>query len=128
MQNSFNLGKGYKAESSGFYTSPTIWQGTFRSIAMYSVDGGLQKNILKGKGMLKASFTDMFRLMEWKGNSNFSGQYNEASGRWESRQLRLNFTYRFGNTKVKAARQRKTSTEDENKRTQQGGGMVVGGN
>ncbi len=128
MQNSFNLGKGFKAELSGFYSSPTIWQGTFRSIAMYSVDGGLQKNILKGKGMLKASVTDMFRLMKWKGNSNFSGQFNEASGRWESRQLRLNFTYRFGNTQVKAARQRKTSIEEENKRTQQSGGMGAGGN
>jgi iron complex outermembrane recepter protein len=126
MQNSFNLGTGFKAELSGFYSSPTIWQGTFKSIAMYSIDGGLQKNILKGKGMLKASVSDMFRLMKWKGNTNFSGQFNEASGRWESRQFKLNFTYRFGNAMVKAARQRKTSIEDENKRTQQSGGM--GGN
>ncbi len=123
MQNSFNLGKGYKAELSGFYNSPTIWQGTFKSIAMYSIDGGLQKTIFKGKGMLKASVTDMFRLMKFKGYTNFTGQYTEASGRWESRQLRLNFTYRFGNAQVKAARQRKTSIEDENKRTQQSGGI-----
>jgi hypothetical protein len=126
MQNSFNLGKGFKAELSGFYSSPTIWQGTFKSIAMYSIDGGLQKNILKGKGMLKASVSDMFRLMKWKGNTGFSGQFNEASGRWESRQFKLNFTYRFGNAQVKAARQRKTSIEDENKRTQQSGGMGGG--
>jgi hypothetical protein len=126
MQNSFNLGKGFKAELSGFYNSPTIWQGTFKSIAMYSIDGGLQKNILKGKGMLKASVSDIFRLMKWKGNTNFSGQFNEASGRWESRQFKLNFTYRFGNAQVKAARQRKTSIEDENKRTQQSGGMGGG--
>ena len=126
MQNSFNLGKGFKAELSGFYTSPTIWQGTFKSIAMYSIDGGLQKNILKGKGMLKASVSDMFRLMKWKGNTGFSGQFNEASGRWESRQFKLNFTYRFGNAQVKAARQRKTSIEEENKRTQQSGGMGGG--
>ncbi|HQW83803.1 MAG TPA: TonB-dependent receptor [Ferruginibacter sp.] len=127
MQNSFNLGKGFKAELSGFYASPTIWQGTFKSIAMYSIDGGLQKNILKGKGMLKASVSDMFRLMKWKGSSNFTGQYSLASGRWESRQLKLNFTYRFGNSQVKAARQRKTSIEDENKRTQSSGGGIGGG-
>lgn len=123
MQNSFNLGKGYKAELSGFYSSPTIWQGTFKSIAMYSIDGGLQKTIFKGKGMLKASVTDIFRLMKFKGYTNFTGQFTEASGRWESRQLRLNFTYRFGNAQVKAARQRKTSIEEENKRTQQSGGI-----
>ena len=94
---------------------------------MYSIDGGLQKNILKGKGMLKASVSDMFRLMKWKGSSNFTGQYSLASGRWESRQLKLNFTYRFGNSQVKAARQRKTSIEDENKRTQSSGGGIGGG-
>lgn len=126
MQNSFNLGKGYKAELSGFYNSPTIWQGTFKSIAMYSIDGGLQKTIFKGKGMLKASVSDIFRLMKFKGNTNFTGQFTEASGRWESRQFRLNFTYRFGNAQVKAARQRKTSIEDEKNRTQQSGG--IGGN
>lgn len=129
MQNSFDLGKGFKAELSGFYTSPTIWQGTFESIAMYSIDGGLQKSILKGKGMLKASVSDMFRLMKWSGNSNFSGQFTQASGRWESRQFRLNFSYRFGSNQIKAARQRKTSIEDENKRTQSSGdGMGGGGN
>jgi iron complex outermembrane recepter protein len=123
MQNSFNLGKGFKAELSGFYNSPTIWQGTFKSIAMYSIDGGLQKTVFKGKGMFKASVTDMFRLMKFKGYTNFSGQYTEASGRWESRQFRINFNYRFGNAQVKAARQRKNAIEDENKRTQQGGGI-----
>ena len=95
---------------------------------MYSVDGGVQKNILKGKGMLKASVTDIFRIMKWKGSTNFSGQFSEASGRWESRQLRLNFNYRFGNSQVKAARQRKTSIEEENKRTQSGTGGMGGGN
>ena len=128
MQNSFNLGKGFKAELSGFYNSPTIWQGTFKSIAMYSIDGGLQKTILKGKGMLKASVTDIFHLMKFKGYSNFTGQYVQASGRWESRQFRINFNYRFGNSQVKAARQRKTSIEEENKRTQSGGGIGGGGN
>ncbi len=127
MQHSFNLGKGYKAELSGFYSSPTIWQGTFKSIAMYSIDGGLQKTVLKGKGMLKASVSDMFRLMKWKGNANFTGQFTEASGRWESRQFKINFSYRFGSTQIKAARQRKTSIEDENKRTQSSGGGMGGG-
>ena len=79
--------------------------------------------------MLKAAVSDIFHLMKWKGNSNFTGQFNEASGRWESRQFKLNFNYRFGNTQVKAARQRKASIEEENKRTQESsGGMGGGGN
>jgi hypothetical protein len=68
----------------------------------------------------------MFRLMKFRGNMNFTGQFTEASGRWESRQFKLNFSYRFGNAQVKAARQRKTSIEEENKRTQQSSGGMGG--
>ena len=123
MQNSFRLGKGYTAELSGFYNSPSIWQGIFKSIAMYSVDAGLQKTILKGKGNVKTSLSDIFRIMKWSGSSNFSGQTSTATGRWESRQFKINFTYRFGNNQVKAARQRKDGAEEERKRTQAGGSI-----
>ena len=123
-QHSFKLGKGWTGEMSGFYTSPSIWQGTFKSDAMWGVDAGLQKVIFKGKGNLKASVSDIFHSMKWAGVSNFAGQYLRASGGWESRQLKLNFSYRFGSTQVKAARQRKTGLEDENKRVgSQGGGI-----
>lgn len=129
MQNSFNLGKGYKAELSGFYNSPTVFQGTIKAHAIYSIDGGVQKAILKGKGNLKASVSDMFKLMRFKGSIDFAGQHTDVLANWESRQFKLNFNYRFGNSQVKASRQRKEAIEEENKRSQNsGGGMGVGGN
>ncbi|MBS1756069.1 MAG: TonB-dependent receptor [Bacteroidetes bacterium] len=126
MQNGFNLGKSWKGELSGFYNSPSIWQGIFKSKAMYSVDAGLQKTILKGKGNVKVSVSDIFKTMKWSGSSNFAGQISTASGHWESRQFKINFNWRFGNTQVKASRQRKLGTEEENKRTQSSGGTGVG--
>ena len=125
MQHSYKFGKTkqWTAEASGFYNSPTIWQGTFKSREMYSVDAGLQKTIFNGKGNFKVSVTDIFHTMRWKGESNFSGQQTIASGNWESRQLRTSLTWRFGNSKVKAARQRKSSLDDEQKRTQSSGGI-----
>ncbi|MDB5221498.1 MAG: TonB-dependent receptor, partial [Chitinophagaceae bacterium] len=48
--------------------------------------------------------------------SDFGGAYLDVSGRSESTQLRINFTYRFGNNQVKAARQRKLGLEEENNR------------
>ena len=62
MQHSlkFSKKKTWTAEVSGFYNSPTIWQGTFESKRMWSVDGGIQKTILKGQGTLKASVSDIF--------------------------------------------------------------------
>lgn len=125
MQHSARIGKkGWSAELSGWYSSPSIWQGTFESKEMWSVDGGVMKTVLKGKGNVKVSVSDIFQSMRWGGVSNFAGQYMKAGGGWESRLFKLNFTYRFGSNQIKAARQRKTGLEDENKRVgSQGGGI-----
>jgi hypothetical protein len=127
-QNSLKIGKTWTAEMSGFYSSPSIWGGTMKSRAMGGMDMGLQKQVFKNKGTIKASMSDVLKTMRWKGVSDFAGQVMLASGRWESRQFKLNFSYRFGNAQVKAARQRKNAIEEENKRTQGGGtGIGAGG-
>jgi hypothetical protein len=77
------------------------------------MDAGLKLKILKNRGSLNISVSDIFRSMRWRGISNFSGLYMDASGTWESHQLRFNFTYRFGNEQVKGTRNRKTGAEDE---------------
>ena len=115
-QQTAKLGKGWTGEVSGFYNSPSIWQGTFKTNAMCSVDGGLSKTIWKGNGTIKASVSDIFNTLHWSGASNFAGQYLHAYGSYESRLFKLYFTWRFGNTLIKAARQHKTGAEDENKR------------
>ena len=125
-QQTFKLGKGWTGEMSGFYSSPTIWQGTIKSSNIWSVDGGFQKPVLKGMGNIKASVSDIFHTFKWKGTSNYAGQHTVASGNFESRQFKLNFTYRFGNSQVKAARQRKTGAEEENKRANDSGGGIGG--
>ncbi|MBS1596719.1 MAG: TonB-dependent receptor [Bacteroidetes bacterium] len=123
-QNSFRLGKGWTGELSGWYASPSIWQGTFKTKQIWSVDGGLQKTVLNGKGNIKASVSDIFNALHWNATSDFAGQHINARGNFESRQFKLNFTYRFGNNQVKASRQRKTGTDDENQRVgSQGSGL-----
>jgi iron complex outermembrane receptor protein len=123
-QQTFKLTKTTTAELSGFYSSPSIWQGTFKSGQIWSVDMGLQQTLLKGKATAKATVTDVFQTLRWSGVSNFAGQYMKVNGGNESRQLRFSFIYRFGSTEVKAARQRKTSAEDESQRVgSQGGGI-----
>lgn len=125
MQNTFKINKTLTAELSGFYSSPSIWQGIFKSREMWGIDAGAQQVILKGKGTLRLTVSDIFKTMRWAGSGNFAGMRTTASGRWESQQLKLNFTYRFGNTQVKAARQRKTGLEDESKRAADGGGSTT---
>ncbi len=119
----FGKKKDFTAELSGWYNTPSIWQGVFKSKAMWSVDGGVQKTIFKGKGTFKLSVSDIFFSMKFSGSSDFAGQYTKASGNFESRQLRTSISWRFGSNTVKASRQRKDASEEEKKRTQGGGGI-----
>jgi iron complex outermembrane recepter protein len=126
MQHGFTLKDGFSAEVSGFYSAPSIWGGTFQSKAIGGMDVGVQKTLFNNKGSIKLSYTDILRTMRWRGISDFGGSYIDANGRWESQQLRMNFTYRFGNNQVKAARQRNRGNEDESKRIKTGGGGIGG--
>ena len=123
-QQTFKVAKATTIEVSGFYSSPSIWQGTFKTESIWSVDGGVQQTLFKGKATAKATVTDIFQTLRWSGVSNFAGQYMKVNGGNESRQLRVSFMYRFGSSQVKNARQRKTGAEDESQRVgSQGGGL-----
>jgi iron complex outermembrane receptor protein len=121
MQNSIDLGKGWKAEVNGMYISPSVWQGVIRSKTMWNVDLGLQKILFKSKGTLRMSVADVFKTMKWSGTSDFAGVNSSFRVHGEQPQFKLNFSYRFGNNQVKAARQRKSAIEDEKKRIESGG-------
>ena len=123
MQNSLKFAKTWTAELSGFYNAPTIYQGSFKARALWNVDAGVQKQVLKGKGTIKASVSDVFHSLKFRGTAEFAGQKSTFVGINETRMFKLNFVYRFGSNQVKAARQRALGAEDENKRTQQSGGL-----
>lgn len=123
-QNSLKFAKTWTAELSGFYNAPTIWMGAFRAKAFGSIDAGVQKQVMKGKGTIKASVTDIFRTLKFSGTTDFAGQSGFGKFNWESRQFKLNFVYRFGSAQIKAARQRAGGAEDEKKRTEGGGGGI----
>ena len=128
MQNSAKLGKGFTFELSGLFISPSVWQGVIKSKAMGMVDAGLSKTLFKNKATLKASVGDIFQTMKWSGSSNFAGVNSTFNGQGEMPQFKLNFNYRFGNSQVKAARQRKSGVDEETKRAEQGGGQGGIGN
>lgn len=128
-QNSLRFGKTWTAEVTLLYIAPTVYQGTFKSRSMGGMDAGLQKTIFGGNGTLKASFTDIFRTFRFNATSDFAGQFTRVNARWEAQQFKLNLSWRFGSTTVKAARQRSTAAEEEAKRAaQSGGGIGIGNN
>jgi len=115
-QHTFTLGKGYSAEASGWFNTPSIWGGTFKTQFMWSADAGIQKTLLDKNATLKLSVTDVFKTNKWKAQSNFAGTTLNAQGGYDSRQVRLTFQYRFGSNQVKSARERKTGIESETSR------------
>jgi outer membrane receptor protein involved in Fe transport len=115
-QHTISLPKKYTIEVSGFYNSPSVWGGTFLNKAFWGIDAGVQKRFWQDKATLKLTVSDIFKSMHWQGTSNFSGLYMDASGGWESRQLKLNMSYRFGRTEIKKQRERMTGSADESKR------------
>lgn len=127
-QNSLKFAKTWTAELSGFYNAPTIYQGSFKGKSIYSIDAGMQKQIMKGKATIKTSVSDIFRTMRFRATSDFAGQSTRFGSRWESRQFKLSFNYRFGNNGVKPARQRSGGADDELKRVQQSNGVGIGNN
>ncbi|MBS1510136.1 MAG: TonB-dependent receptor [Bacteroidetes bacterium] len=124
VQNSYKFTHNWTAELTAFYNAPTVYQGTIKANALWSVDMGLQKQIMKGKATIKTSVSDVFHTLKFTGVSDFAGQRSVITSNWESRQFKLNFVYRFGSNTVKAARQRNTGADDEMKRVQSGGGVA----
>lgn len=120
-QHTFRLPKGWSMELSGWYNSPSAWGGTFEMQSMWNMDFGVQKKLLDGRANLKVSVSDIFKTTNWNGIAAFGPLLMDVNGGWDSRRLRVNFSYLIGNTQVKGARKRKTGLEEEQRRANSGG-------
>jgi hypothetical protein len=115
----FKLPKDLSAEISMWYNSPNVY-GIMQGKAQYAVNAGLQKSLMKKKATLRLNVNDIFLTSFWGGKTDFAGVKMTLNNRWDSRMVRLSFSYKFGNQNVKNARNRSTATEAEQRRT--GGG------
>jgi hypothetical protein len=117
LQQSFTIGKkGTSAELSGSFNGPSVWGGTWRTKPQGGLDIGVMQQLFNKKGSIKLSYTDIFHTQPWSAVSDFGGLYVNGSGYWESTTFRVAFSYRFGSSNVKAARQRKSGLESESGR------------
>jgi iron complex outermembrane recepter protein len=120
MQNSFKLIHDWTVELNGNYNSPTV-NAAAQEKVKWGIDIGAQKLILKGQGNIKFSATDIFWTNYDRSLLVFGAQVIEGQFKRESRQFKLNLTYRFGNNQIKSSRNRASGLEEELKRTQGGG-------
>ncbi len=115
LQNNFNLPKGFRMELSGWYTSPSVYGGFVKMKQMYAVNFGVQKSFMEGKAKLKLAFDDIFYSTKWKGENTYGRDFARAEGLNDSRRVKLNFSYNFGNQNVKS-RKRKSGSMEESDR------------
>lgn len=113
LQQTFTLGKDYDAEVSSYFSGPSIWGATWKTKPQGGVDVGIKKQFMQKRATVKVSATDIFHTNPWTATSDFGGTYIKGSGEWESRTVRVNFSWRFGSNEIKNSRDRKTGLESE---------------
>ncbi len=115
-QNTFNIGKDMTMEVSGWFNSPSVWGGTYKTGSLGALDLAFQKKFLKKKLNARIAFSDIFYTAPWTGKSQFGNVYISGNGGNDSRQVRFSLSYNFGRDEVKKARTRNTGVEDEKNR------------
>lgn len=115
-QNNFSLPKNFNLEVSGWFSSPSVWGGTFRTKSLGSLDLAIQKKFLNKKLNARLAFSDVLFTSPWRANAIFPNLIINGDGGNDSRQVRFNLSYNFGSEQVKKARSRSTGLEDEKNR------------
>ncbi|WP_108245262.1 TonB-dependent receptor domain-containing protein [Muricauda brasiliensis] len=118
MNNSFTVTKALTLQAFGFYRGRNK-SIQFNADPMYFVNLGARYSFAEGKGTLSLNYNDIFNTMRFA----FEGDYpyaQEGAFNWESNNLYLGLSYRFGSGKNQA-KQRKR--RDSN--TKQGGGGIL---
>ena len=113
--NTVNLPNGMRAEISLFYQSPLTY-GAYSFKAQYNGSIAVTKSVLKENGTLTLSIFDPFNLQKRRFDTRAADVQAYSLDKIETRFMRLNFSYRFGNQKVKAIRTRRTGIESEKMR------------
>ncbi|QNE38251.1 outer membrane beta-barrel protein [Hymenobacter sp. NBH84] len=113
--NTVNLPHGMSSEISLFYQSPLTY-GAYSFKAQYGGSIAVTKSVLKEKGTLTLSVFDPFNMQNRRYDTRAEDVQASSLDKMESRFARLNFSYRFGNQKVKAIRTRRTGIESEKMR------------
>jgi len=116
LGNSFQIDKTMYMEIF-FYGQARVTYGTYINLPFSTTAISAGKKILKDKGNLALSVNDIFftgitRSLRKYGNIDY-----QVRSQYDSRNIRLNFSYRFGNTKLDL-RKRNSGSEEEQRRNQ----------
>ena len=109
IQQNFKLGNGWSTQMSSWFNAGTR-DAISKTKALGSLDLGVKKNILKGKGAIRLTLSDILNTQSWKQTVQFANMDFTYYRKWESRSVRIQFNWSFGKTKY-GARERDTNQD-----------------
>jgi len=112
LQTTVRLPQGVRLEVSGFYHSAGV-NGLIAFRPFGSATVGLQKAVWHDQLQVRLVAADVFFTNKQQGTVRYQDLDIHFFTQSESRQVRLSLSYSFGNQKLKAARTRTTSLDDE---------------
>lgn len=116
VQQTFKLPSKFTAELSGSFNSKRLVGANEIARGTSQVDIGLQRKFMKERAAFRMVVNDIYKGNQSNSFQSYDGFYLKNYGYYESRQLRLNFTYRFADSTLKGPRSRNSSLENENNR------------
>ncbi len=112
IHSDFPLFWNMKAEVFGIFNSKRLGSSTEVLMANNQVDMAFSKKLFKDKGVVKLAVTDIFWGSNWDNDNEFTGYKSQNYGYAESRQVKLNFSYKFGSNGIKR-KDRASNVESE---------------
>ena len=109
MSNSLKIGKGFSAELSANFTSPTVY-GVYRNRNVFVMSAGIQKKVLQGEATLKLAVNDLLQTRQRRNSARFDNLDFTGRVRFGSRAVNL-YAYRFGK-EISPSRKRQSGSED----------------
>ncbi len=113
LQQSFKLPYQLMGEIMGVYNSKKLAGANQFSNATSQIDLGLQRNFMDNKATLRLIFTDIYKGTKASSIQQVQGLYIRNYSYFETRQVKLNFSYRFSSGSSKGPRTRSSALENE---------------
>lgn len=116
LQQTFKLPKKFTAEISSSFNSKRLIGANEIALGNSQIDIGIQRKFIKDRATLRLIFADIYKGNLSNSVQAYDGFYMKNFGYYESRQVRISFTYKFADASVKSPRSRNSSLETESGR------------
>ncbi|MBK8425832.1 MAG: TonB-dependent receptor [Lewinellaceae bacterium] len=115
LSQQFKLGKGYEMEASFWAQFPTQ-DGIFTNRGIASASAGAKKSLWNGKASVKLAVNDLFGTQRWTQSVDFGSVRGTMRNTWESQNIALSFSWKFGNQNLKTRNRNNGGATDADER------------